>query len=168
MIWVTLAMLQLSKARNEMNEAVVTAIAIEVITADMNDYMNLFPAFSREKPRFSALAEAVLRQAADLMALAPQLASGFSFACAEGVQLDALGESVRIPRQSGWDDETYRKVLLRKLKRNTWDGTNETAYDFTGEGEIFCDNCNGTVTAQTVLPLPPEEILPVPMGVKCV
>ena len=85
----------------------------------LKDYMNLFPAFSREKPRFAALAEAVLRQAADLMALAPQLASGFSFASAEGIQLDALGESVRIPRQEGWDDETYRKVLLRKLKLNT-------------------------------------------------
>ena len=54
----------------------------------INDYMNLFPAFSREKPCFSALAEAVLRQVTDLMALVPQLASGFSFSSAEGAQLD--------------------------------------------------------------------------------
>ena len=58
----------------------------------INDYMNLFPAFSREKPRFAALAEAVLQQAADLMALVPQLASGFSFSSAEGVQLDVMGD----------------------------------------------------------------------------
>ena len=57
----------------------------------LDSYLALFPAFSREKPRFSALAETVLRQAADLIALVPSLASGFSFAFAEGVQLDTLG-----------------------------------------------------------------------------
>ena len=131
-----------------------------------NDYMNLFPAFSREKPRFAALAEAVLRQVADLIALVPQLASGFSFALAEGIQLDALGESVRILRQPGWDDETYRKVLLRKLKLNTWDGSNETSFDYLEEGETFCDNVNGTVTVRTPSPLPAEGLIPIPIGVK--
>ena len=132
----------------------------------LKDYMNLFPAFSREKPRFAALAEAVLRQAADLMALAPQLASGFSFASAEGIQLDALGESVRIPRQEGWDDETYRKVLLRKLKLNTWDGRNETSFSYLEEGEMYCDNGNGTITVRTPGPLPAAGLLPIPIGVK--
>ena len=135
----------------------------------LNDYMNLFPAYSREKPRFSALAEAVLRQVTDLMALVPEVASGFSFASAAGIQLDALGESVCIPRQEGWDDETYRSVLLRKLKRCRWDGTNETVSDFLEEGEAFRDNGDGTVTVDTgPLPLPPEELLPVPMGVKTI
>lgn len=135
---------------------------------DLAFYLALFPAFSREKPRFAALAEAVLRQVSDLMALVPQLASGFSFALAEGIQLDALGESVRIPRQVGWDDENYRKVLLRKLKLNTWDGSNETSFDYLEEGETFCDNGNGTVTVQTPAPLPVDGLLPVPMGVKSV
>ena len=135
---------------------------------NLNDYMNLFPAASREKPRFAALAEAVLRQVTDLMALVPEVASGFSFAHAQGIQLDALGASVFIPRQEGWDDETYRSVLLRKLKRNTWDGTNETAFGFVADGETFIDNCDGTVTASTSLPLPASEILPVPMGVKTI
>ena len=129
-------------------------------------YLALFPASSREKPRFAALAEAVLRQVADLIALVPQLASGFSFALAEGIQLDALGESVSIPRQAGWDDETYRKVLLRKLKLNTWNGTNETAFDYLEEGETFCDNGNGTVTVRTPSPLPAEGLIPIPIGVK--
>ena len=132
----------------------------------LKDYMNLFPAFSREKPRFAALAETVLRQAADLMALAPQLASGFSFASAVGAQLDDLGASVSIPRQSGWDDETYRKVLLRKLKLNTWDGRNETSFSYLEEGEMYCDNGNGTITVRTPGPLPADGLLPIPIGVK--
>ena len=131
-------------------------------------YLALFPAFSREKPRFSALAEAVLRQAADLIALVPSLASGFSFASAVGVQLDALGASVSIPRQEGWSDETYRAVLLKKLKLCTWDGTNETSFNFLDEGETLIDNCDGTVTATASLPLPANEVLPVPIGAKIV
>ncbi len=134
----------------------------------LDSYLALFPAFSRGKPRFSALAEAVLRQAADLIALVPSLASGFSFAFAEGVQLDTLGESVFILRQPGWDDETYRAVLLRKLKLNTWDGSNETSFDYLEEGETFCDNGDGTVTVQTPAPLPTDGLLPVPMGVKII
>ena len=134
----------------------------------LNDYLNLFPAYSREKPRFSALAEAVLRQVADLIALVPSLASGFSFASAVAGQLDLLGASVSIPRQEGWADETYRAVLLKKLKLDTWDGMNETSFDFLDESETLIDNCNGTVSAVTSLPLPANEVLPVPIGAKLV
>ena len=134
----------------------------------LNDYMNLFPAYSREKPRFSALAEAVLRQVMDLIALVPFLASGFSFDSAVGSQLDLLGASVSVPRQEGWTDETYRAVLLKKLKLDTWDGTNETSFDFLDEGETLIDNCNGTVTATTSLPLSADQVLPIPLGVKSV
>ena len=35
---------------------------------DINSYLSLFPGATREKPRFMALAEAVLAQAADLAA----------------------------------------------------------------------------------------------------
>ena len=132
------------------------------------DYLSLFPAYVREKPRFAALAETVLRQVTDLITLVPELASGFSFATAEGIQLDALGESVSIPRKLGWDDETYRRVLLKKLKLFTWDGSNESSFDYLDEGETLIDNDDGTVTAHTDLPLPATEILPVPLGVKAV
>ena len=131
-------------------------------------YLALFPAYTRGMPRFSALAGAVLRQADDLITLVHGLASGFSFAHAEGTQLDELGESVMISRQEGWDDETYREVLLRKLKLFTWDGTKENVFDYLVEGETLVDNGDGTVTAQTVLPLPAHEVLPVPIGVKTV
>ena len=135
---------------------------------NLDDYLSLFPAYTRDRPRFIALAGAVLRQVMDLMDLVPQLASGFSFAHAEGVQLDALGGSVGIIRQEGWDDESYRRVLLKKLKLYTWDGTNERAFDFAEEGEVFVDNGDGTVTARTGLPLPAGEVMPVPMGIKAV
>ena len=135
---------------------------------NLDDYLSLFPAYTRGMPRFIALAEAVLRQATDLMDLVPQLASGFSFAHAEGKQLDELGTSVGIPRRESWDDESYRRVLLKKLKLYTWDGTNERAFDFAEEGEVFVDNDDGTVTARTDVPLPAGEVMPVPMGIRVV
>ena len=132
-------------------------------------YVSLFPGASRGKERFMALASAVLRQACDLVSLMPRLASGFSFASASGVQLDALGASAGIPRQEGWEDETYRRVLLRKLRIWSWDGTNETAGEFLLPGETLKDNGNNSVSVHTdALPGTPEEFLPVPLGVKVI
>ena len=135
---------------------------------NLDDYLSLFPAYTRGMPRFIALAEAVLRQVTDLTDLVPQLASGFSFAHAAGKQRDELGTSVGIPRRESWDDESYRRVLLKKLKLYTWDGTNERAFDFAEEGEVFVDNDDGTVTARTDVPLPASEVLPVPLGIRAV
>ena len=132
------------------------------------DYMTLFPGYTRDKPRFAALAAAVLQQVYDLIALVPELESGFSVAHAVGAQLDALGVSLAIPRQSGWNNETYRSILLRKLRRNQWNGLNDSAFEYVDEGETFTDNCNGTVTATTVEAVPAGEVMPVPMGFKAV
>ncbi len=134
----------------------------------IQDYLDLFPGTTREKARFMALAQAVLQQAEDLMALVPMTETGFSFGAAVGVQLDALGESVSIPRQEGWDDETYQAVLMKKLKLYTWDGTNETVSRFLAAGQAQHDNTDGSVTVQTgsSLPLPANELFPVPMGVE--
>ena len=129
-------------------------------------YLALFPGYTRDKPRFMALAEVILQQAADLIALAQSIAPGFSFAQAEGIQLDALGASVSIPRESGWDDVTYRAVLLKKLKLYTWNGMNETVPDYLEDGESLKDNGDNSVTAVTTGPLPAQELLPIPMGVK--
>ena len=134
---------------------------------DLSFYLSLFPAYVREMPRFMELAGALLRQVSDLAVLVNSINSGFSVGSAVGVQLDALGSSLSIPRQEGWNDETYRGVLLRKLKRFAWDGTNETSFDFLLDGETFRDNDNGTVTVGTgILPLPPRDLLPIPVGVK--
>ena len=132
------------------------------------DYMTLFPGYTRDKPRFAALAAAVLQQVYDLIALVPEMESGFSVAHAVGEQLDALGVSLSIPRQSGWSDETFRSILLRKLRRNQWNGLNDSAFEYVDEGETFTDNCNGTVTATTVEAVPAKEVMPVPMGFKAV
>ena len=132
------------------------------------DYMTLFPGYTRDKPRFAALAAAVLQQVNDLIALIPELESGFSVALAVGTQLDALGVSLSIPRQSGWNDETYRSILLRKLRRNQWDGLNSSAFEYVDEGETFTDNCNGTVTAVTVETVPAKEVMPVPIGIRTI
>ena len=83
-----------------------------------------------------------------------------------GEQLDALGVSLSIPRQSGWNDETYRSILLRKLRRTQWNGLNDSSFGYVDEGETFTDNCNGTVTAVTVEAVPAGEVMPVPMGFK--
>ncbi|MBR0267941.1 MAG: hypothetical protein IJQ71_11000 [Clostridia bacterium] len=116
-----------------------------------------------------ALAAAVLRQATDLITLAKNIAPGFSVGSAVGIQLDAIGESFGIPRQAGWSDATYRTVLLRKLKRNTWDGTNATVSEYLETGETLNDNCDGTVNVHAPgLPMPAKELLPIPMGVKSI
>ena len=132
------------------------------------DYMTLFPGYTRDKPHFAALAAAVMQQVNDLIALVPELESGFSVAHAVGAQLDALGASLSIPRQSIWSDETYRSILLRKLRRNQWNGLNDSAFEYIDAGETFIDNCNGTVTAATVEAVPACEVIPVPMGFKAV
>ena len=132
------------------------------------DYMTLFPAYTRDKPHFAALAAAVLQQVTDLIALVPDLESGFSVAHAVGIQLDALGVSLSIPRKNGWNDETYRSILLRKLRRNQWNGLNDSAFEYVNEGETFSDNCNGTVTASTVEAVTAGEVMPVPMGIRAI
>ncbi len=133
----------------------------------LTDYLSLFPGETRGHPRFMAFAEAVLRQAADLASLTAQLQSGFSFASAEGIQLDMLAAAVGLRRESGMADETFRQYLLAKLALWTWDGTNEgvpavLAAGLPGSTEN--DNQDGTVTVE-----PPgisSECLPVPAGVR--
>jgi len=132
------------------------------------DYMTLFPGYTRDKPRFAALASAVLQQVNDLIGLVPEMESGFSVAHAVGAQLDALGVSLAIPRRNGWTDETYRSILLRKLRRNRWNGLNDSAFEYVEEGESFCDNGDGTVSAVTVEAVPAKEVMPVPMGVRAI
>ncbi|MBQ1366000.1 MAG: hypothetical protein IIY60_09320, partial [Clostridia bacterium] len=76
--------------------------------------------------------------------------------------------SLSIPRQSIWNDETYRSILQRKLRRNQWNGLNDSAFEYVDEGETFTDNCNGTVTAVTVETVPAKEFMPVPIGIRTI
>ena len=139
------------------------------------DYLALFPGASREKPRFMALAEAVLRQVTDLQAVVAAMNAAFSFASAEGVQLDLLAESVGLKRADtsagAWcTDEQFRQFLLAKLALWGWGGTNESVpavLEAGLPGNTERDNGNGTVTVSpgTGLPAPVKDLAPVPAGV---
>ena len=133
---------------------------------DITKYLALFPGASRGKARFMALAEAVLRQAVDLMALIGEIRSGFSFATAEGVQLDAAAGAAGLNREPGMTDEAFRAYLLQKLKLWSWDGTNLGVPAVLPEGVTETDNQNGTVT---VSPAGTEqELLPIPAGIRAI
>ena len=139
------------------------------------DYLSLFPPSSLSMPRFSALAEAILRQAADLQALIPSLESGFSVASAVGTQLDALGESMGIPRPSGMTDEAYRQLISVKCTLWGWDGCNDSVSGLLNEalpGATQVDNCDLSVSVSvpsgTSLHAAPEELFPVPAGIQVI
>ena len=131
------------------------------------DYLGLFPGNSRGHPRFMAFAEAVFRQAMDLMALTEQIQSGFSFAAAEGKQLDDIAAAVGVARPApDCPDRDFRAYLLAKLALWTWDGTNETAQDVLDlalPGTRMTDNGDGTVTVTG-----DRELVPVPAGIKAI
>ena len=133
---------------------------------DLNDYLALFPGASREKPRLMALAEVVLRQVVDLMTLIESIQSGFSFAAAEGEQLDAIAEAVGLSREYGMTDEAFRAYLLQKLKLWSWDGTNVNAPAVLPEGVTETDNLDGTVTVSPAGTR--QDLLPIPAGVRMI
>ena len=138
----------------------------------LQEYLSLFPGATREKPRFMALAEAVLRQAMDLQALTEELQSGFSLARAEGIQLDAFAEALGIRRAdvgSSVSDAAFRQYLLAKLALWRWDGTNKTVRETLEAalpGRTETDNMDGTITVNPGGNR--KELLPVPAGVRVV
>ena len=136
------------------------------------EWLSLFPGASRDRPRFMALAEAVLRQAEDLATLTAQLQPGFSFEEAEGIQLDQIAGAIGLKRTDiGTDvpDEVFRQYLLAKLALWTWDGTNKTVPEVLGialPGSTQTDNGDGTVTVTGAMMA--ERVFPVPAGVKII
>ena len=126
------------------------------------------------KPRFSALAEAVLSQANDLFALLSSLPSAWSLDEAVGKQLDDIGALMNIPRPPNTSDEDYRLYLRARIAGKNWDGTNESlpgvlANAFSGRTAQMIDNLDGTVTAALSGEAPPfalEELFPIPAGVR--
>ncbi len=136
------------------------------------DYITLFPSASRNRPRFSALAEAVLSQVADLQAVIAALPAAYSVSSAVGAQLDALGASFMLPRPEGMSDEDYRSCLAAKLLLYTWDGANDSAQALLSRmfpGSTIRDNCDGTVTVHPVSSLQEEQKLyPVPAGIRAI
>ncbi len=136
------------------------------------DYMTLFPSASREMPRFSALAEAVLSQVNDLVAVVAAFPAAFSVSGAAGVQLDDIGASFMLPRPAGLTDVQYREYLAARLAMFGWDGANDTAQGLLTRlfpGSTIADNCNGTVSVHTVSALQSDQkLFPLPAGVQAI
>jgi len=137
----------------------------------LQDYLALFPGNSREKPRFMALVEAVLRQVLDLQAVIADLQSAFSLAEAQGTALDDFGETLGVRREDvgqNASDAAYRRYIQSKLALWRWDGTNGTVKEILEEalpGRTETDNQDGTVT---VNPQGRKELVPVSAGVRVV
>ena len=131
--------------------------------------MTLFPAYTRRKPRFCALAQAILSQAQDLETTIRAIPAAFSPEGAAGTRLDALGSASGLPRPEGMADEDYRQYLLAKFTLFTWDGTNGTAQPLLESvfpGSTLSDNGDGTVTVHPVSALQEAfHLYPVPAGV---
>ena len=141
------------------------------------DYSELLPPDSRRKPRFAALVNHVLAQAADLAALyAEELPAALDMESAVGAQLDALGALAGIPRPtSGLSDETFRALLRAEIALHHWPGTNESlpeilAAAFPGQDVRVVDMLNGSVRVESPvsLPLPAKDLYPVPAGIRIV
>ena len=133
------------------------------------DYMTLFPAYTRQMPRFSALAQSILTQAGDLETLIRNIPASYAPETAEGIQLDAFGEASGLQRPEGLPDIDYRTYILAKFALFTWDGTNETAQPLLNRlfpGSTISDNGNGTVIVHTVSPLQATySLYPLPAGI---
>ena len=142
------------------------------------DWLAHFPGATRDKPRFMALAGAVLRQVNDLLPLIAQLQSGFCFETAEGKQLDQVAAAIGLSRKDTVEgpacpDETFRAYIRTKLALWNWDGTNTGAMRMLEnvlQGDTETDNGNGTVTVISEGNLPAEvgKLFPVPAGVRIV
>ena len=139
----------------------------------LSDYIGLFPSASRGHPRLMALAEAILRQAAELIGVLPDLTSAFSLDYASGEALSALGKSLGLVRPEDMADTDYRALIRIKLILWGWDGRNDSVQgvlDRAIPGATLSDNCNGSVTLHPAGTLPgaAAELFPVPAGVRAI
>ena len=137
----------------------------------LQDYLSLFPGASREKSRFMALAEAVLRQVLDLQAVVSQVNQSFSVEEVQGIQLDAFGKALGVRREDvgqNASDAAYRRYIQSKLALWRWDGSNGTAQAVLSEslpGRREMDNQDVTVS---VSPAGRKDLVPAPAGVRVV
>ena len=139
----------------------------------LSDYIGLFPSASRGHPRLMALAEAILRQAAELIAVLPEISSAFSLDDAAGAALDAVGRSIGIRRPEDMSDENYRALIRIKLILWGWDGRNDSVQDVLDRampGATLSDHCDGSVVLHPAGALPgaAAELFPVPAGVNAI
>ena len=139
-------------------------------------YLELLSGFVRGLPRFAGVAEAVMKQAEELMAAVRVIPEGFSLEAAEGVQLDLIGRAMGLRREDAADesDGTYRDFIRAKLALWRWDGSNEGVGMVLEEGlpgmEVGIRDLGDMIVEVSgeVEGLPGNlgEVLPVPAGGK--
>ncbi len=141
----------------------------------LDDYLKLLSPSNYLKPRFHALAEAVLSQVMELFNLLSAVQSSIALDSAVGVSLDTVGALVGIPRPaSNTSDADYRFYLRARIAASQWNGTNETlpdvlAFAFPDRTAELVDNLNGTVTMRLsgdAPPFPLSSLFPLPAGVR--
>ena len=116
----------------------------------------LFSPVHTLKPRFMALANAILEQVNDLFSLLDVAA--FDLETAEGFFLDTLGEISGVKRVTpGMTDMELREYLRQRIALHHWDGTNGSLKEtldlgFPGAGAFIKDNMDGTVTGNVDFP----------------
>ena len=144
----------------------------------MNEnYLDLLSPVHHAKPRFMALATAILSQVGDLLALyGDRLPEAFSLETAPGFFLDTLAQLSGLSRPTpGMPDDAFREYLRARIQSNHWNGRNESlpgilAMAFPDATAKLTDNLDGTVTAElsgeTSFPL--EDLFPRPAGVRLV
>ena len=143
---------------------------------ESGDYIGLFPGSTREKQRFMAMAEAVVRQVTDLQTVVGEINGAFAPERAQGEQLDVLGASLGLSRgetNAGVTatDEVFRDFVLKKLVRWGWDGRNVTVKEVLGkiqEGAVITDHQDGTVTISGAgsQPAPVKDLFPITAGIR--
>ncbi len=137
----------------------------------IQELLSLFPGAIREKPKFMALAGAVLEQVTDLLPLIAQLQSGFSVVYAEGKQLDQIANAIGLSRNdigSGdASDEEFRQYIRAKLALWSWDGTNKTVPAVLADEGItktVTDRMDLSVEISAGGDAPAGNVFPVPTG----
>ena len=144
-------------------------------SVNLNSCLDLISSVHHAKPRFMALASAVLEQVTDLLSLyGNQLPGALSLETAQGFFLDTLAALSGLSRPTpGMSDESFREYLRAKIQCNHWNGQNETlpgilSMAFPGAEAVLVDNQDGTVTASlsedTQFPL--EDLFPCPAGIR--
>lgn len=125
----------------------------------MDSYKNLITSQHRDKPKYMATVEAILKHSEDIFSLAVFFDDNFDLDLTVGKQEDILGNIVEESRILDFepannlspilDDETYRTLLKAKIAKNMWKGK---IYDLKtlwntifGKGIYICDNQDMTI-----------------------
>lgn len=106
----------------------------------LQDYLSLIPAPNSIQPNYMAWEAANLQFLVDFINVMNNIPVAFTVTTASGVQLDRLGEILRVSRTLPYNpgggasavliDDFYRIALLAKIVQNQWKGTKNEIYDF--------------------------------------